>query len=70
MLFVFFMHFGILEKNLTILSMDTWGKKNFPLKRPKKIFRAFGANSVPQNLRLEKDGFENFGGLVGRGGAP
>ena len=33
----------------------------------KKKFGAFGADAFPQNLKLEKDGFENFGG-VWRGG--
>ena len=31
-------------------------------------FSAFGANPFPQNLKLEKDGFENFGGGLEKGG--
>ena len=31
-------------------------------------FSAFGTNPFPQNLKLEKDGFENFGGSGGGGG--
>ena len=42
-------------------------KKKNPSGRAKRIFGAFGANPFPQNLKMEKDGFENFGG-VWRGG--
>ena len=40
-------------------------KKNIPLRKGKKNF---GADPFPQNLKLQKDGFENFGGGVWRGG--
>ena len=43
-------------------------RTTIPLRRPKKIFGAFGANTFRQNLNLEKDGFENFGGSGGGGG--
>ena len=46
------------------------GKKKLPPQEAKKKkFGAFGANTFPQNLKLKKDGFENFGGSGGeRGG--
>ena len=44
-------------------------KKNYPFRRAKeKFFGAFGADPLPQNLKLEKNGFENFGGSGGGGG--
>ena len=44
----------------SILSIDTsGGKKNPPRKGKKK----FGTNPFPQNLKMEKDGFKNFGGV-------
>ena len=36
-----------------------------PSGRANKIFGAFGADPFPQNLKMEKDGFENFGGSGG-----
>ena len=30
--------------------------------------KIFGVNTFSQNLKLEKDGFENFGGSGGEGG--
>ena len=43
-------------------------KTIFPLGKPKTFFGAFSASTLPQNLKLEKDGFENFGRYgAGRG---
>ena len=39
-----------------------------PQEGKKKIFGAFAADTFPQNLQLEKDGFKNFGGSGGGGG--
>ena len=43
-------------------------KKNTPSGGQKNIFGAFGTNTLPQNLKLEKDGLENFGGCGWGGG--
>ena len=40
-----------------------------PQEGQKKIFGAFGADPFPQNLNLEKDGFENFEGVWRGGGS-
>ena len=65
---MFFTHFSVLHKNLSILSVDTSGKKVvYPSKKPKKFFGACGASSFPQNLKLQKGGFENFWGSGGGG---
>ena len=42
-------------------------KKNPPQEGQKKKLCAFGADPFPQNLKMEKDGFENFGGSGGGG---
>ena len=39
-----------------------------PQEAKTKNLGAFGASTFPQNLKLEKDGFENFGGSGGGGG--
>ena len=57
---VFFKHFLILHKILSILSIDTLGEKKYT--PSKKIFGAFGADPFPQNR------FENFGGIWRGGG--
>ena len=43
-------------------------EKKYPQEVQKKNFSAFGTDPFPQNLKLEKDGFENFGGVWGGGG--
>ena len=40
-----------------------------PQEGQKKKFGAFGVDPSPQNLKLEKDGFENFGGVWRGGGS-
>ena len=41
-------------------------KKKYPLRRAKKNkFGAFDADPFPQNLKLEKDGFEKLWGVGG-----
>ena len=65
---MFFTHFGILHKLLSILSIDTQGKGKYPLRRAKKKkFCAFGADTFPKNLKLEKHRVENLGAWRGGG---
>ena len=40
-------------------------KKSFPPREAKKFSSAFGANSCPRNLKLQKTGSEAFGGGSG-----
>ena len=57
-----------LPKNQQCFTIYTQRAKKIPPHKFKKNSLPFGANTFPKNLNLEKDGFENFGGLEGRGG--